>query len=104
MENKIAFQMKSELWYHLGESTLRKAAETHTNYLKILRSFGFVAILLIYFMCYRLFSIISYPLITIVPRTKKIYDEYFQAGFWTLCCYILVSIIVFEGIPSQKTN
>ncbi len=91
MENGKGFQMKSELWYHLGENTLRRSVESRSNYLKIARTFGFITILLIYFICYKVFLLFSYPLTKFVPRTKRIYEEYFEAGFWTLCCYILVS-------------
>lgn len=80
--------LKSELWTHLGVHTFKRALALG-QYRKIARTCLAVAVVIVYFVCYQVFRLLSSPFSMLVPRTREMYDSYFAAGFWTLCCYIL---------------
>ncbi|KAH3669068.1 hypothetical protein OGAPHI_001664 [Ogataea philodendri] len=81
--------MKSELLDHIGIQTLRKQLKSSANYMRITRCLCFVTMLLSYFVFYELFSVATMGIKYLIPRTRYSYQNYFAAGFWTLCIYVL---------------
>lgn len=80
--------MKSELWEHIGAKSLTQALNSNNRYF-LFRTACFICVLILYYLFYLSFLILSYPFTIAFPRTRKVYDRYFAAGFWTLSCYIL---------------